>query len=696
MSEEKPIYRILYLEDEKKDAELIVSALKNEKWEADIKHVDNERDFIKALQENEFDIALVDHSRQRFAISDVLKRIKEAANSLPVIIVMGAVTDKTAEETLAMGAVDHVLKDKLFRLPSIISRAIKKAKLVKEKEKIEASYQQFANTSPVGFFKMDQEGRCSYVNEGVVNMTGHSKDALMGDSWVRIIYEDDRERFYRLWLTAFERKKPFEAEARLVHKDGSVIWILSQAKPEYTKEGEFEGYVGAVFDITRLKETELRLQELSYYDTLTNLANRRFFQETLHKSLAAAKRYKEKLALFYVDLDSFKNINDTKGHGFGDKILEEVGERFNGLLRENDFVARIGGDEFAVIMNKYQQEKDIVTMAERIVETLSTPYKIDNEIIHSSASIGIALYPHGGDTTEDLLQHADLALYRAKSLGQSNYQFYSHDIQEKIDQQVVMENHLRTAIEKEELYLLFQPQLEAKSRNLAGFEVLLRWQNPELGTVLPETFIPVAEGIGYMCEIGLWVLENAVQQYMVWKDMFDDMGFEDIFVSINVSPAQITYSEVSRRFINKINSLDISPKSILIEATETAYMHNPELLQEVLQEISALGASIAIDNFGTGYSSLNIIEKLPIDFLKIDKDFVRYMFSDKHNIPIIKAIISLSKNLEVMVVAEGVETEQQAETLTKIGCDYLQGFFFSEPLKVKEMEEYIREMLNKK
>ncbi len=692
MINKKDCYKILHLEDEKKDAELIAETLGGQDWNVEIKHVETKEHFEKALRNNAFDVVLVDYAVSQFDAKEAMQCMAEADIILPVIIVSGAIDDKKAADSLAHGAIDYVLKDKLFRLPAVVARAIEESRTKKEKEEIEESYEQFAETSPVGFYRMDSAGRCVYVNEGLNNLLGLPESKKPESDWLACVEDSDSERVRKLWSSAFDNKRDFEVETKMAPRGGKSIWVLNQAKPDISKEGIFEGYLGVIFDITRLKETELRLQELSYYDTLTNLPNRRFFQEHLHKALSGAKRHKENFALFYVDLDDFKKINDTKGHNFGDKFLEEVGRKFHEVLRDNDFIARIGGDEFAIIMEKYPREEDIVIMAERILKTMGEPYYIDEEVVHSSVSIGIATYPSGGENAEILLQHADLALYRAKANGRNCYQFYSQKTQEKLDVQVKIENMLRDAMANNELYLVYQPQINAQTRTLSGYEVLLRWNSPVLGEVSPVQFIPIAETSGYIQEIGMWVFEKAIEQYTHWQTEFGRDGFENVVVSINVSPAQILHQGISKDLINKIREANIPANSIMIEVTETAYMHDPELLQKVLCEIKEFGASIAVDDFGTGYSSLNIIEKLPINFLKIDTGFVRNMFNDKHNIPIIKAIATLSKALNFKVVAEGVETAKQAEVLTQIGCDHLQGYYFSKPLGAHQMEQYIQEM----
>lgn len=688
-------YKILHLEDDSLDAELVSNAFANADYQVEIEHVETIDAFYDEIINKEFDIALIDYSIVNFNIIELVAKINEADHSFPVVIVSGAIDDERAVTALKEGVTDYVLKDKLFRLPAVVKRAINESILARENEELLFSYEQFAQTVPAGFYKANVEGKCTHANDGLMKMLGHtSQDMLMGDKWLNFVHPDDRERVRTVWDEAISHGREFEIETQLLHQDGSAFWIISRARPEKALNGKVKGYFGVVFDVTRLKEVELKLQELSYYDTLTNLPNRRYCREFLEKTVASAKRYDERLAVFFVDLDNFKQINDTKGHAFGDKFLEIVGDRLKKLLRTNDFVARLGGDEFVLCMVKYSSGDDIILMAERVMESFSMPFLIQNETIHASVSVGIAMYHGEDDTADALLQRADLALYRAKSMGRANYQFYSQEMHTQLNEQFKIKSKLFHAIENNEFFLVYQPHINATTKEVAGFEVLLRWHNAELGEISPAYFIPIAEKTEHMKAIGTWVFENALEQHTKWNDKLGDIGFKDLVMSINISPVQIFHKNVTDDLIKKIKSADIPPRSILLEITETAYMDDPQLIKEVLTEISAFGASIAVDDFGTGYSSLDIIEKLPINFLKIDTSFVRHMFHDKENIPIIKAIISLSKALNFKVVAEGVETKMQEEVLTKVGCDYLQGFYYSKPMKADEMESYLEKMLS--
>lgn len=691
MTDQEKIYHILHLEDQEQDAELVKHVLKGHPWEADINHVKSGEAFEEAIKLHVYDAVLLDFSIPNYDVMQAIETVKQRDPYAPVIIVSGAVGEEAVAKLLSIGLTDYVMKDKLHRLGDVVSRAVNESRSRREKDEFSLLYEQFNRTLPAGFYKMNEEGGCAYVNNELSKMLQVPPSHLLDEGWVNSVHEDDRERVKKEWGRCFHDNQEFELELRLSKPDGSWFWALTRAMP--STETHPSNYFGIIIDISKLKETELRLKELSYYDPLTNLPNRRFLQEELDKKLSMAKRYHEEFAIFYVDLDDFKKINDTRGHTFGDVFLEKVGQRFKEVVRKHDFISRIGGDEFCVIVEKYQGDRELVMLAERIQKAFSEPFMIDGESLHSSVSIGVAVYPDAGDSGELLLQYADSALYRAKSAGRGGYKFFNADIQLQLESQVDIENKLRSAIANNELHLVYQPLIYADTHRLGGYEVLLRWENSDLGPVKPSDFIPIAESSGVMHEIGMWVFRESLKQHKIWLKKYDGL-FEKSLLSINVSPAQILSEVATNELMHEIQDAKLPPHTVMLEITETAYIHNPELLRKTLNEISALGTSIAVDDFGTGYSSLNIVEKLPINMLKIDTNFVINMFSDPHNIAIIKAVVALSKNLDFKIVAEGVETDRQAKALTEIGCDYLQGFYFSKPLEVDAMDAYIQNHLN--
>jgi len=458
-------YKILHLEDDSLDAELVATALTNQIWGAEINHVLTNEQFLKAVVSDSYDVILLDYSIPEFEISQALASRDEANDHVPIIIVSGAIDDVKAVEALKLGVTDYVLKDKLFRLIDVVGRAIENTNLQKERDESKYSYEQSAKTVTAGFYKTNDKAECKHANEGLLNMVGDDSDEnFLGLNWMSLVHEDDRERVLDDWKKAIATTNDVEAEMRLIHKNGSIVWIMSRAKPILSKQGILKGYFGVAFDITKLKEAEFRLQELSYYDTLTQLPNRRYFQEFIEKSVSNAKRYNERLALFFVDIDNFKQINDTKGHPFGDKFLELVGERFQKLLRPSDFIARQGGDEFVLVMNKYSNDHDVLLMAERIMTAFSDAFLVEDETVYSTVSVGVAMHDDEDDTAENLLQRADLALYRAKSTGKANYKFYSEESHAQLSEQFKIKNLLVHALDNNELYLEYQPQVYAKTK----------------------------------------------------------------------------------------------------------------------------------------------------------------------------------------------------------------------------------------
>ncbi len=557
-------------------------------------------------------------------------------------------------------------------------------------------YKKLIETSPVGHYQLDTSGKCTFISNTVVAMVGAPEEKILGGAWQNYIHPDDKQSVLAEVHRAIDNREPYALENRLLREDGSIWWVLSKGQPYYDGHNQFMGYLGTLSDITHAKGLEEKLKELSCYDALTCLPNSMLFDHTLDESVSAANRYGERFALLYIDVDDFNKINTAKGHTFGDQLLILIGERLQGVLRKHDFVAKMSGDAFAILMRKFKAEGDVAAMASRILEKIQEPYMLDDESIHLSVSIGISLYPGKDSDDETMKKRANSALARAKSKGRNNYQFYSQKIQEKVQAQVKIENLLHTAIDNDELHLVYQPQVDSKSHRITAYEVLLRWDSPILGNVGPSVFIPIAENSRLVDSIGKWVMKTALHQHKLWQDKFGAQGFDDVLVSINVSPAQMLGKNMAQDFLQMISESGVPHDKIMLEVTETTYIRDPDVLRETLEIFRSHGTNIGIDDFGTGYSSLNVIEQLPIHFLKIDTSFVKNLFVTKHNIAIIKAVCSLSKNLGFDVVAEGVENEEQAKILQHTGCDTLQGYLFSKPLQAEDFEAYFLDNLQTK
>ncbi|MEQ8290517.1 MAG: EAL domain-containing protein [Gammaproteobacteria bacterium] len=430
------------------------------------------------------------------------------------------------------------------------------------------------------------------------------------------------------------------------------------------------------------KKIEKGLQFLAQYDSLTGLANRMLFRERLNRAMIRADRHKKIVALIFIDLDRFKNINDSMGHDVGDQLLVEIATRLRQCTREGDTIARLGGDEFTIILEDISQISDASLVANKILDAMLEPVNINGFEIFATPSMGITLYPIDDSNTKDLLRNADAAMYKAKEDGRNCYRFYTSDMNRDLEDRIVLENYLRHAIENHEFELHYQPKFNIQNNALIGAEALLRWHSPRHGMVSPAIFIPLAEETGLIHPITEWVVKEACQQNSSWQLK----GYPPIRMAINLSPKQFKRPNIARTIFNKIVFADLSPRYIELEITESALMEDVNKSNEILKELKKWGIQISIDDFGTGYSSLSYLKKFPIDTLKIDQSFVRDILEDKDDAAIVSAIIAMANSLRLNVIAEGVETGEQLNFLAAEGCNEVQGYFLGRPIPASEFE----------
>jgi len=448
-----------------------------------------------------------------------------------------------------------------------------------------------------------------------------------------------------------------------------------------------------VRDITERKLAEEQIAFLAYHDSLTALPNNRLFKDRLQHAISQADRKGKLLAVMFLDLDRFKLINDTMGHSAGDELLKVTSQRLIEAVRKNDSVAinssdlsasvaRLGGDEFTILLEDVDSIQAVAHIAERVIDNVSLPMMLERQEVHISTSIGIAMFPDDGKKADDILQHADTAMYHAKAQGRNNFQFYTESMNKSSVELLALENNLHKAVEQEELCLYYQPQVDVMSGQLVGMEALIRWNHPENGFISPGVFIPVAEETGMINRIGKWVIQEACEQGVRWMKA----GYKLHKISVNLSARQLKDENLSS-MIEEIMSATGMPANLLgIELTESAIITDPDIVLIRLQRIKELGVSLSLDDFGTGYSSLSYLKRFPIDTLKIDQAFVRDVKTDHEDAALVKAIIAMAHGLGMDVIAEGVEVKEQLDFLGANGCDSIQGFLFSRPLPAEEME----------
>jgi len=479
---------------------------------------------------------------------------------------------------------------------------------------------------------------------------------------------------------------------RTIHqrKDGSTYHAQSLIhRLTYKNQDAF-----VIFDtdITRQIENEKLLQKQTEklnhqanHDTLTNLPNRMLFQDRLEQTIKFSARNKKQFALFFIDLDQFKKINDALGHHIGDDVLIETSSRLSTALREEDTLSRLGGDEFTIILKDVKNVQSASAVAQKIITFMKEPIQIGEHSLFVSLSIGISMFPDDATTEENLIKYADTAMYKAKDEGRDNFQFYSSDMTIQAFERVVMETSLRVAIKEEQFIVYFQPQYNAINETITGMEALVRWEHPQIGLVPPAQFIAIAEESNLIVDIDRIVMRKAMKQFSLWyKD-----GLNPGTLSLNLAMKQLNEDDFISTLLNIMNSIQFQAKWLELEVTEGQVMENPDAAIEKLNEISEIGIELAIDDFGTGYSSLTYLKKLPLNKLKIDKSFVMDIPKDEDDIAITKAIIALGQSLNLKIIAEGVETQEQKDFLVKNGCDNIQGYYYSKPLAAKDITKLL-------
>src|SRR5687767_8407499 len=546
--------------------------------------------------------------------------------------------------------------------------------------KVDAALRRLVATNLMAVVFTDQSGNIVSADESFLNLLGYTSQNLP-----RSIHELTPPEHHRIDEEAFEKLMAFGAcapfEKDFLKQDGTSVPVLFGAA---LHEEEIACFV---IDLSQNKQKQEKLNHLAYHDALTNLPNQVLFKDRLKQAIALSRRNDQMQAVLLLNLDRFKTINDSLGYTAGDRLLQSVAQRLTSCVRESDTVARFGSDEFAILLTQISRAQDAANAARAIKEVLDQAFIFDEQEVFISTSIGISLYPHDDRDTAGLLKNAGAALDRAKVQGGNDYQFYTAGGTTRALKQLVLESNLRGALEREEFVVHYQPQVAIPDFHLVGMEALVRWRHPSLGMLYPSEFVPLAEDSGLIIALGDWVTRAACLQNKAWQDA----GLAPMRLSVNFSARQFQQPSFMSTVAEILKETNLDPRWLELELTESSIMKEPEQAIEKLHELKLMGIRVAIDDFGTGYSSLNYLKRFPIDTLKIDQSFVADVCKDPHDTAIVRAIITLGHALDLTVIAEGVETHEQLQYLTSLGCDVVQGFLFSKSLSPPVFEELLCE-----
>jgi diguanylate cyclase (GGDEF)-like protein len=661
------------------------------------------------LSKLRFDLVLLDLRLPDIGGHEIMDFINEKGIDADVLVMSGEVGIDAAIGALKRGAYDYLRKPySREELLKTVSNALAQRRLKLENRRIasqlensERLYRYLIDSSPDMIYTLNHEGRFTFVNDRASQLLGYSRDDLIGKHYSIVVHEEDLERArYVFNERRVDERASRNVELRLKCAIGigqdrtfsNTLMTISLNSmgmhvPDHdVKTRELFGTYGVARDITDRKRAEELISYQAYHDILTDLPNRMLFKDRLGLALIQAKRKRSELAVMFIDLDRFKLVNDTLGHVKGDELLQQAALRLKECLRRGDTLARQGGDEFTIVLPELRDRSDACMIADKFLECLHQPFDLDGHQVHISASIGIAIYPGDGETIDELLRHADIAMYQVKAVGKNGHSFYHDSMQDVSHQKIALEQSLRQALEQDQLEMYYQPQIEVATGRIVGAEGLMRWNHPERGLLTAGEFLPFAEESGLMLPISDWMIGALCRDVLKWNSC----GGSAVRLSLNLSPQYLDRGDFFEKMRGALARYDISPGQIEVEITENICIRNPQYAIEQLNKLCQLGVSVAIDDFGTGYSSLSYLHRFPIHTVKIDQSFVKEIHDEHGHYPVILAIISIARGLGLNLIAEGVETEVQSRYLEANGCVTMQGFHYYRPIPLADFIDALR------
>jgi len=685
--------KLLLIEGDPADAKVIQAALADVRYGPfDVESVRQLSDAYERLGKEGIGAVLVDLFLPDSQGIETFNKLLLAAPHVPILVLSGPGDEDIAMQALQRGAQDYLLKGELTShslsraLRNMIERKAVEEALFIEKERAQVTL----NSIGDAVLSTDISGNVTYLNHAAESLTGWSQEEALRRPVAEVFQIIDgatRQPARNPMELAVQQNKTvgLTANCILIRRDGLECAIEDSAAPIHDRRGQVTGAVIVFHDVTAARAMSFRMSHLAQHDSLTDLPNRLLLNDRLTRAIASARRNGNRLAVLFVDLDRFKDINDSLGHAIGDKLLQSVAERLVARVRNSDTVSRPGGDEFVVLLSELEHPEDAAVCAKKMLTALTAPHRIAQHDVHVTVSIGVSTYPEDGQDAETLVKSADTAMYQAKENGRNNYEFFRQDMNIRAVERQSLEGSLSRALERHEFVLHYQPKINLEKGAITGAEALIRWLHLDRGLIPPAQFVPIAEDTGLLLPIGQWVLHEACRQARAWLDA----GLRPVPVAVNISAVEFR----DKGFLEGVRAIlkdtRLEPRYLELELTESVLMQHAESTASVLQALKAMGVQLAVDDFGTGYSSLSYLRRFPIDTLKVDRSFVRQITADADDAIIASAVISMGKSLKLRVVAEGVETREQLAFLQDQRCDEGQGYYFSRPVVAEQFAKLL-------
>lgn len=681
--------KLLMLEDRPTDAELVAHELHRGGYEAEVTRVDDEESYRAALSA-EWDLILAESNLPTYDAARALREMKSRGIDVPFIIVSGSTGEDVAVAALREGAADYLLKDRLGRLPAAVEHALEqkahrdeRTRVARELNESQERFRRVFEEGAVGMAIVGPDYRFMEVNDALCQILGYGKEELTRLGIRDVSHPDDFEPTAEMSRRLFAGElSTYRAEKRYLKKTGEVVWVQLSVSLVHGDGGEPLYSIGVLQDITERKRAEQEMQFLALHDTLTGLPNRTLFTDRLQQAILTAGRDGQSFGLLVMDMDRFKEVNDSLGHQSGDLLLQQMAARLRSALRQSDTVARLGGDEFGVLPFGVQDVQGSVLAAQKILGARDLPFTLGEATVEVGLSIGVAQYPEHGRDAETLMRRADVAMYVAKRT-KSGHAVYSPDQDEHSAGRLALMGELRQALRSRQLVLHYQPKVDFRTGHTTGVEALVRWDHPTKGLLPPNQFIPLAEQTDLMTLLARYVMSEALQQLETWRRE----GL-DLTIAVNLSAANLHEATIPEMAQELLQNSALPPSVLTVEITESAIMGAQA--DRTVRRLREMGVGISIDDFGTGYSSFSYLKTLPVTEIKIDRTFVRDMAVDPDDAAIVQPTIDLGHNLRLKVVAEGVEDEATWKMLSLLGCDYAQGWFISKALPADELKAWLR------